>query len=81
MAAVAFMSWGIWCADCPNAACANAMQLTRGQTEFVCSDLDGSGAGVCGTVDTITWPADPDAVEVAVAGRDPAKSWLPGGEL
>lgn len=73
---VAFMSWGRWVADCPNAACTNAMALERGQSLFRCHVP--SGMGTCGAVAGIDWPAYADEVEQRMASRPPAEqSWKP----
>jgi hypothetical protein len=90
-AAVAFLSWGRWVADCPNPECSNAMGLDPGQAEFWCHTTDRQGrpeppaAGVaCGTRAPVAWPPDAEvtAVDVAAAGLPPAhRSWSPGEDI
>jgi hypothetical protein len=53
--AIAFISWGMWVADCPQPDCHNARQIFPGDTAFVC-DRPPDG---CGRTSAIEWPADP----------------------
>lgn len=69
---------GRWVADCPRPYCTNAMQLERGQTEFLCG-----GAGSCGILTPIQWPADPDAIEALLLMRPAVatRNWKSGEPL
>jgi hypothetical protein len=76
--AVAFMSWGVWVANCPNyPACTNAMALEPGQTRFNC--WVPSGVGVCGTTADVVWPSDVASIESDLDGVPPQdQDWSPG---
>lgn len=74
--AVAFMSWGVWVANCPNPDCTNAMGLEPGQARFAC--WVPSGVGVCGTTADVEWPADVPAIDLEVQGEAPQnQNWEP----
>ena len=80
--AIAFFNWGRWVADCPKPGCGNALELERGQADFVCRTRNGVGA--CATSAPVQWPTDPGPAEVeaALGGRSEAgRSWRPGEEL
>lgn len=62
--AVAHYSQGRWVGWCPTDA--NAVLLTIGQTRFECTSITGLGAD--GTTANLTWPGDPAAIALAVAG-------------
>lgn len=62
--AYAHLSYGRWVALCPTDA--NAMLLEPGQTRFECGSPGSFGSD--GTTADVEWPADPDAIVLAVAG-------------
>jgi hypothetical protein len=76
--AYAEANWGRWVAHCPAGLCMNAVQLTRWQQRFECS-----GPGGCGWTSRITWPVDPEAIEVLLAMRPDMKTrnWVAGETL
>jgi hypothetical protein len=71
-------NWGRWLARCPAGLCTNAMQVRRWQQRFECA-----GPGSCGWTTEISWPADPEAIEVLLAMRPESRTrnWLPGESL
>jgi hypothetical protein len=74
VAVIAYLNYNRWVADCSN--CMNAMLLERDQITFTCSST--SGVGACGYSTTITWPADPDAIEASVEGNaEQYQDWEP----
>lgn len=74
----AYANWGGWVANCPRPWCTNAMQVDRGQDEFVCAGADG-----CGMQAVLIWPADPDAIEAILQLRPVrrTRNWVPGETL
>lgn len=76
--AYAYANWGRWVVDCPQPFCDNAMKVDCWQERFECLGPDS-----CGYSSPITWPADPEAIEILLAMR-PAKktrNWLPSETL
>lgn len=76
--AYAEANWGRWVARCPAGLCTNAVQLERWQQRFECA-----GPGSCSWTSPLTWPADPESIEVLLAMRPDAhtRNWLPGETL
>lgn len=81
-AAVAYLNHGRWLADCP-AGCNAAMDLTAGQSQFLCGVVhpqSGQIVGGCATAAPVGWPPEPQQITDAVAGRPMAnRNWAPAG--
>lgn len=71
----AYVNHGRWIADCPN-DCGNALQLEPNQTTFHCG-----GAGGCGQISPVEWPADRQEIWDALMERPRPKNrnWFPVG--
>lgn len=70
---LAYVNHGRWLVDCVRRDCANAEQLTGGQSVAVCQN--------CRLLLDVTWPADPDGVWDALACRPvpQTRNWYPTG--
>src|SRR4051812_6001871 len=88
LAAVAYMSWGMWVARCPRPGCPNAERRGR------CDDGTVGGLraehfecrrayGGCGLRCAVEWPADIANLERVLLARPvPAnRNWTPGETL
>jgi hypothetical protein len=73
-AALAYMNWGRWVADCPADGCASAVAVAAGQTGIVCSNNH---------ISPLTWPTPATVVAIGVAldkRPDPRnRNWFPAG--
>lgn len=71
-AALAYVNWGRWIAECP-AECGGALMLAPQQTLLSCEE--------CGLFSQITWPADADGITDALAQRavPRTRNWFPEG--
>jgi hypothetical protein len=67
VAAIAYLNWARWVADCPTPGCGNAMTVELGQSSFACT-----GKSVCGQTTTLQWPADPAQAAADLAGYPPS---------
>lgn len=75
-AALAYVNWGRWVADCPVPGCHDAQQLTPGALSMMCAD---------GHMSPVQWPGDAksvtaisDALNVRPDERN--RNWYPAGQ-
>lgn len=79
MAAIAYLNWGRWVADCPTPGCTNAAGVAPGRTTVTCVGAEGSH---CGYTYPLVWPSDPKSDYAGLAGLPPAQQSqpIPGSE-
>lgn len=74
-------NWGRWIVNCPSKDCLAAVQVDMGATSTACDCRDTqicTHYPFCGTLITLVWPENPEAIVEACAARPvPNRNWYP----